>query len=124
MDHKALIRRGGIMITLALAWSAILVAPLRAEMRVTSEDALKAVVKKVPPEYPAIAKQMRVSGKVTVDVTVDNDGSVADVKVTSGNALLTPAVVNALKKWKFNPFAGTSGEPTKVVAAIDIDFKM
>ena len=116
-----MLRRFGFCLALAL-----LIAQgtqLRADMRITSDDALKAVVKKVDPEYPPIAKQMRVTGKVTVDVTVDVDGSVADVKVTSGNALLTPTVLNSVKKWKFTPFMGSNGEPAKVVAAIDFDFK-
>jgi TonB family protein len=109
-------------------WFAIAVVclagvPLRADMRVAADDALKAVVKKVDPVYPPIAKQMHVTGKVTVDVTVDTTGSVTDVKVTSGNALLTPTVLDAVKKWKFTPFNGATGEPTKVVASIDFDFK-
>src|SRR5579885_2066519 len=75
-----------------------------ADMRIATPEALKAVVKKVPPDYPAIARQMKVAGKVEVDVVIDAEGNVEDVKVLSGNALLTNAAVSAVKKWKFSPF--------------------
>jgi protein TonB len=94
-----------------------------AEMRVSTEDALKAAVKKTPPEYPVMAKQMHVMGKVEVTVTIDAEGNVTDVKVNSGNALLTGTVVSALKKWKFTPFT-QDGTPTTAVAALEFDFKM
>ncbi len=94
-----------------------------ADMRISTPDALKAVVKKTPPDYPAIARQMKVMGKVEVDVTIDADGNVEDVKILSGNALLTNAVISAVKKWKFTPFTA-NGAPAKAVAMLDFDFKM
>ena len=94
-----------------------------ADLRVSTEDALKAVVKKTPPDYPSVARQMKVGGKVAVDVTIDAEGNVEDVKILSGNALLTNAAVSAVKKWKFTPFT-QSGNPVKAIAAIDFDFKM
>jgi TonB family protein len=97
---------------------------LDAEIRVASDDALKAAVKKTAPDYPPIAKQMRIGGKVSVEVVIDAEGNVEEAKILSGNALLTPSVVTAVKKWKFTPFTGPGGEATKVVAIIDIDFKL
>lgn len=94
-----------------------------AEIRVATDDALKAATKKTPPDYPPIAKQLKVSGKVQVDVTIDSDGNVESVKIVSGNAMLTQSVVSAVKKWKFTPFT-QGGAPTKAVAALDFDFKM
>jgi protein TonB len=66
---------------------------------------------------------MKIVGKVMIEVTIDADGNVEDVKVLSGNALLTNAVVNAVKKWKFTPFTA-NGAATKAVAALDFDFKI
>ena len=94
-----------------------------AEMRVTTDDAIKAATKKNEPDYPPIAKQLRVAGKVEVDVTIDAAGNVESVKIISGNAMLTPSVVTAVKKWKFTPFQ-QDGAPTKAVAALNFDFKM
>jgi len=97
---------------------------LHADIRVASDDALKAAVKKTAPDYPPIAKQMHIGGKVSVEVTIDAEGNVEDAKILSGNALLTPSVLNAVKKWKFTPFTGPGGEATKAVATIDVDFKL
>ena len=94
-----------------------------AEMRVSQDDALKAVVQKTPPEYPPMARQLKIVGRVEVDVLIDSDGSVATVKITSGNPLLTAAVVGALKKWKFAPFMD-NGAPAKAVASLGFDFKL
>jgi protein TonB len=94
-----------------------------AEVRVGTDDAIKAATNKPAPEYPPIAKQLRVAGRVEVDVTIDADGNVESVKIISGNAMLTPSVVAAVKKWKFTPFLHGDA-PTKAVAALDFNFKM
>ena len=107
------------MLALLLGFSSL----LSAEIHVTTDDALKAAVKKAPPEYPAIAKQMKVVGKVEVQVTIDAEGNVEDVKILSGNSLLTNAVVSAVKKWKFTPFT-QEGAATKAVASLEFDFKL
>jgi TonB family protein len=77
----------------------------QAELRVSMADALKAAVKRPNPTYSPIAKQMRVAGDVEVEVSITKDGDVENVKVLSGNALLTAPVVKTLKEWKFSPFA-------------------
>ena len=77
----------------------------QAELRVSMAEALKAAVKRPSPTYSPIAKQMRVSGDVDVEVSISKAGDVENVKVLSGNALLTAPVVKALKEWKFSPFA-------------------
>ena len=113
----------------SLRYAAILVLLLGmgtfafAEIRVSTDDALKAAVKRTPPDYPPMAKQLKVTGRVEVDVTIDSEGGVETVKILSGNAMLTPAVVSAVKKWKFTPFT-QDGNPTKAVAALEFDFKM
>jgi TonB family protein len=95
---------------------------MNAEMRVTTSDALKAVTKKTAPDYPAVARQMKIAGKVEVEIVIDEKGNVESVKVVSGNALLTSSVVTAVKNWKFEPFL-QGGTPAKAVAALDFDFK-
>ncbi len=77
----------------------------QAELRVSMSEALKAAVKRPSPTYSPIAKQMRVSGDVDVEVSISKAGDVENVKVLSGNALLTAPVVKAVKEWKFSPFA-------------------
>ncbi len=88
-------------------------------VRVTETDAKKAIVSKTDPDYPAMAKNMHLSGRAVVDVYIDADGKVEKAEPVSGNALLTGAAVTAVKKWKFN---NTFGK--KAVAAFAFEFKL
>ena len=91
--------------------------------RVSEEEATKSIKSKVNPEYPPLARQMKLVGIVQVDVYVDTNGKVEKVEVVHGNALLTSAVVTALKRWKFSPFT-SEGKAVKAVAAFTLTFKL
>jgi periplasmic protein TonB len=93
------------------------------EVRVTATDALKAALKKSQPEYSPMAKQMRVQGDVEVEVKISDAGDVGDVKVVSGNPLLTAPVLRSVKDWKFSPFK-QEGKPSPAVTTLRFSFKM
>ena len=78
----------------------------------------RAVEKRVAPEYPVLALRMRISGVVTVIVTVAADGRVTAAKAEHGNSLLVPAAVAAVRRWKFAPAAAASTE------TVDVTFDM
>jgi TonB family protein len=61
----------------------------------------RAIKSRVAPIYPEIAKRMRISGAVKLEVTVDTEGKVTDVKQLSGNRMLSQAAEDAVRKWKF-----------------------
>jgi protein TonB len=90
-------------------------------VRVPEADAKRAAVEKVAPVYPPVARQMKLSGAVQVEAAVSDDGSVAEVKVMSGNPVLAQAVVQAVKKWRFRPFEA-GGKPARAVATLSFDF--
>jgi len=100
-------------------------APLCAEepLQVNEAEALAAAVTKHEPAYPAVAKQLRVQGKVTVQATIDEEGKVAGCEPVSGNAILTAAAVSAVKTWKFKPFT-SGGKPARAVAKLTFDFHL
>jgi len=79
-------------------------------------SAHRAVVSKVPPVYPELARRMHVSGTVVVHLTIQPDGSVSDAKVESGHALLGPAAQEAVKRWKFEP------SPETTDLTVDVNF--
>ena len=93
-------------------------------MRVSETEARKAVVKKIEPEYPAMARQVRLSGQVQVDVIIDAAGNVEKVNVVRGNVLLSNSAANALKRWKFTPFTGGGAKPTRAIASLTFDFHL
>ena len=93
-----------------------------ADLRVSMADALKAATSHPAPEYSPVAKQMHVAGRVEVEATVGEDGTVENAKALTGNPLLTASAVTAVKKWKFTPFT-SGGAPTKAVVTLNFDFK-
>lgn len=90
--------------------------------KVSRSEAMGAAVSKVQPEYPAIAKQLKVQGAVELEAVVAEDGTVEKVNIVSGNAVLTRPAADALKKWRFRPFT-SDGKPVKALAPIGFDFK-
>jgi TonB family protein len=63
----------------------------------------RAIVSRVAPAYPELARRMHVSGKVMLLVTIQPDGTVSATKVESGHALLAPAAQDAVSRWRFAP---------------------
>jgi protein TonB len=88
------------------------VLPHRASAQDNAADAKRKVRTRVTPEYPALAKQMNVTGKVKIEATVAADGHVVSTRVVGGSPLLVNAALDALKKWHFEPAAK---ETTEVV---------
>lgn len=91
--------------------------------RLTQAEALKAAVSKPQPDYPPMAKQLKVEGRVEVEVSIDTAGTVSNVRALAGNVALTGAAVSAVKRWKFDPIT-ESGKPVPAVAVIAFTFKM
>lgn len=56
---------------------------------------------KVDPEYPELARRLKLQGMVRVQVTVSPDGSVKEVRELGGNPVLVNALLRAVKKWKY-----------------------
>ena len=94
-----------------------------APKKVTRNEGLNAVTSKVPPEYPPIARQLKIVGDVELEVLVTESGTVEKVNILSGNPVLTRPASEALKKWKFSPFT-TDGKAVKALVPVSLSFKM
>ncbi|HXT64857.1 MAG TPA: TonB family protein [Pyrinomonadaceae bacterium] len=73
------------------------------------------------PDYPAIARAAHASGTVTVEITVDEQGSVVAAKAVSGHPLLQAAAVKAAREAKFTPTL-LQGEPVKISGYLTYNF--
>jgi protein TonB len=91
--------------------------------RVTLPEATAAIVSKVPPEYPAIGRQLKIQGKVELEAVVAQNGTVETVTIVRGNPVLTKSAAEAVKKWKFTPFQN-GGKPCRALAPLSISFKL
>ena len=79
-------------------------------------------IRLVQPPYPPIARSAHVSGQVTVQVLIDENGNVISASAASGHPLLRPAAVNAARASKFSP-TKLSGQPVKVNGVIIYNFQ-
>lgn len=75
-----------------------------------------------PPAFPSGARASRIQGDVELDVVIGRDGSVEDATVLSGNSLLTPAAVEAVRKWRFQPPL-VNGSPVELLVTVEVSFK-
>jgi TonB family protein len=68
----------------------------------------RAVITRVPPVYPELAKRMGVTGVVTLRAVVLPDGTVSETHVESGHALLRQSAEDAVRHWRFAPNPNSS----------------
>jgi protein TonB len=82
----------------------------------------KAVVRRTP-NYPPLAKQIHLSGSVSVEVMIALDGHVEAARPISGHPLLLTAAVEAARGWRFEPTL-LNGSPVRVSGVIVFNFTL
>ncbi|MGC1386196.1 MAG: energy transducer TonB [Candidatus Acidiferrales bacterium] len=114
-------RPGNIGTSVAMALTLTFAAAVSSTVIVRAQepaaDSAKRKVKtRTVPEYPAIAKQMHITGKVKIEATIAPDGHVVSTHVVGGSPVLVGAATDALKKWRYE-----SG-PTETTEIVEFDF--
>jgi protein TonB len=79
------------------------------------------LVHRVQPEYPALARQARIQGVVVLRAMISRDGAIENLQVLSGNPLLTPSALNAVRQWRYRPYV-LNGEPVEVETEVTVNF--
>lgn len=87
----------------------------------TSEVQAAALVYRVDPAYPEIAKQMRLAGIVQLHAVIGTDGHVRRLEVTSGHPILAEAAKQAVQQWRYRPTI-LNGGPVEVETTIIVNF--
>ncbi|MGC2193469.1 MAG: TonB family protein [Terriglobales bacterium] len=75
----------------------------------------------VRPEYPMLARQMKVQGAVVLDAQIGKDGGVQTLQVVGGPAILADAAREAVKQWRFKPYF-QNGQPVETQVPITVNF--
>ena len=75
----------------------------------------------VDPSYPLLAKQMKVQGAVVMEALISKTGSIQEIQVLSGPAILSAAAREAVKQWHFKPYY-QGGRPVETEARITVNF--
>ncbi len=73
------------------------------------------VVSRIPPFYPEIAKRMRITGVVRLEVVVRANGKVKSSKVLGGSPVLIQPATEAVSKWKFETAPEDTTEEVQIV---------
>lgn len=79
------------------------------------------VISRVDPSYPLLAKQMKVQGAVVLEALISKSGSIQDIQVLSGPAILSEAAREAVKQWHFKPYY-QGGQPVETEARVTVNF--
>jgi protein TonB len=86
-----------------------------------STESVPALSHQVQPEYPLLARQMKVQGSVVLDAMVGKDGGIQDLKVVTGPSILAGAAREAVKQWRFKPYM-QNGQPVDTQTQITVNF--
>lgn len=92
-------------------------------VRVSSGVSTGMLVRKVPPQYPPLARQARIQGTVILQATISKEGSIENLQLISGHPMLAPAAIEAVKQWKYKPYL-LNGEPVEVETQVQVNFTL
>lgn len=86
-----------------------------------SPEAQQVLSRPVGPSYPLLAREMKVQGSVVLDAVIGRDGTIQDLHIVSGPAILASAALEAVRQWHFKPYY-QNGQPVETEARITVNF--
>lgn len=92
-------------------------------MRAGSTVQTAKLINRVLPVYPALARQARVQGTVSLIAVIGTDGNVRELRVVSGHPLLVQAALQTVRQWVYKPTM-LNGFPVEVESPIDVHFTL
>jgi TonB family protein len=81
------------------------------------------LLKRVPPAYPEEARKKSIQGTVILNVILRTDGSVAVQNVLEGDPILSPAAIEAVRQWRYEPSL-INGQPVEIRTKISVVFTL
>ena len=90
-----------------------------------SRQAVPLYLKNPPPQYPAAARRRGYEGTVRVEVLVDREGKVRDLRLveSSGHPMLDRAAIGTVKGWRFEP-ARRGEEKVEMWVTVPVTFRL
>jgi TonB family protein len=81
------------------------------------------LIKRVSPRYPEEARQKTIQGTVILNVILRKDGSVMVQNVAEGDPILSPAAIEAVRQWHYEPTM-LNGQPIELETKISVTFTL
>jgi protein TonB len=66
---------------------------------------------------------MGLQGQVELQIRVNKDGSVDNIKRVSGNPILANAAMDAVRRWRYEPYK-IDGQPIEMETNIKLNFNL
>ncbi len=86
-----------------------------------SKQTAQSVSVSVSPDYPLLARQMKVQGAVRLQALISREGTIQELQILSGPSILATAAREAVKQWHFKPYL-QNGQPVETQANITVNF--
>jgi protein TonB len=81
------------------------------------------LVEKQDPVYPAIARAAHIQGTVILSATISRTGTIENLTVVSGSAMLAQAAIDAVRNWRYRPYL-LNGSPVAVQTTVNVTFTL
>ena len=93
------------------------------KVNISAGVAVGMLIQRTQPVYPPIAKAARVSGTVVLQATISKAGTIQNLRVVSGPAMLQQSALDAVKTWRYRPYL-LNNEPVEVETTINVIFSL
>jgi len=94
----------------------------QAAAMLTSSAARPAKLIKGGVTFSEAARRLHATGKVLMEIVINEKGRVESLKALSGNPLLVMSATQSMKEWIYEP-ATIDGRPIKVSTQVNVDFQ-
>jgi periplasmic protein TonB len=81
------------------------------------------LVRRVNPDYPALAKTLHHAGSVHIRAIIATDGSIESVQLIDGDPLLVQSALNAVGQWRYRPTL-LNGSPVEVETVVTVIYTL
>jgi len=81
------------------------------------------LIYQVKPMYPAIARAVRMEGTVVLAAVISKSGTIENLRVVAGPAMLQQAALDAVKQWRYRPYM-LDGQAVEVETTINVVFTL
>jgi TonB family protein len=92
-------------------------------LELPSGVAANSLLYRVEPEYPEAAREQHIEGPVKLEIHIDPDGVVEEVRLVSGEAVLGKAAIAAVRQWRFRPHA-VHGQFAEMETTVTLNFRL
>jgi protein TonB len=95
--------------------------PVATKPLVVSHLAEANLLHRVQPVYPTIARLGKIQGPVELRAVISKAGTIENLTVVGGPAMLVAAAKEAVRQWRYRPYL-LNGEPIEVETDITVNF--